>query len=51
VGTIVAWFAVAADDLRMLVGEFLPELLLASLLLLISWAVRRGFRRDARSTF
>jgi hypothetical protein len=48
---MVAWFAVVAEDIRMLANEFLPEALLVSLLLLISWGVRRGFRRDARSTF
>jgi hypothetical protein len=47
----VAWFASMADDLRLLANEFLPELLLVSLLLLIFWGVRRGFRRDVRSTF
>jgi hypothetical protein len=51
VGTTGAWFASMAEDVRLLSNEFLPELLLVSLLLLIAWGVRRGFRRDARSTF
>jgi len=40
-----------AEDVGMLAIEFLPELLLVSSLMLVSWGVRRGFRRDARSTF
>jgi hypothetical protein len=51
VGTTVAWLASMAEDIRLLTNEFLPELLLASVLVLVSWGIRRGFRRDARSTF
>jgi hypothetical protein len=40
-----------AEDVRLLTNEFLPELLLVSVLLLVSWGIRRGFRRAARSTF
>lgn len=40
-----------AEDVGLLANEFLPELLLVSLLLLLSWGIRRGVRRVARSSF
>ena len=49
-GASVAWMVAIGEDLRLLAGEYLPELLLVSLLLLLSWGLRRGFRRDARSS-
>jgi hypothetical protein len=50
VGASVAWLVGIGEDFRLLAMEYLPEFLLVSLLLLLSWGVRRGFRRDARSS-
>jgi hypothetical protein len=50
VGVSAAWLASIAEDIRLLGMEYLPELLLISLILLLSWGIRRGLRRDARST-
>jgi hypothetical protein len=51
VGASAAWVASIGEDVRLLTSAFLPELLLVTLLLVVSWGIRRGFRRDARSTF
>ena len=50
-GASALWLASIGEDLRLLTREFLPELLLVSVLLLISWGIRWGLRRDARSTY
>jgi hypothetical protein len=50
VGAAVAWLASFREDVGLLTNEFLPELLLVSLLLLLVWGIRRGFRRDARQS-
>jgi hypothetical protein len=50
VGVSAAWLASIGEDIRLLGMEYLPELLLISLVLLLSWGIRRGLRRDARST-
>jgi hypothetical protein len=50
VGAVVAWLASVREDITLLVGEFLPEFLLVSLLLIVAWAIRKRFRRDARPT-
>ena len=50
-GASAAWLASIGEDARLLAREYLPELLLISLLLLLFWGIRRGLRRDARSTF
>jgi hypothetical protein len=47
----LAWLAVIREDAGLLANEFLPEFLLVSVLLLALWAVRRLFRRDARSSY
>lgn len=49
-GAAVVWLASVREDVTLLVGEFLPEFLLVSLLLVVFWAVRKRFRRDARPT-
>jgi hypothetical protein len=51
VGASAVWLASIGEDLGLLTREFLPELLLVTVVLLISWGIRRGLRRDARSTF
>jgi hypothetical protein len=51
VGASAAWLASIGEDFRLLGKEYLPELLLISLILLLSWGIRRGLRRDARSTY
>jgi hypothetical protein len=51
VGASAAWLASIGEDARLLAMEYLPELLLISLILLLFWGIRRGLRRDARSTF
>ena len=48
-GLSLAWLASVREDVGLLTNEFLPEFLLITLLLLVLWAVRRVFRRDARS--
>ena len=50
-GASAAWLASIGEDVRLLTSAFLPELVLVTLLLLLSWGIRRGFRRDARPTF
>ena len=45
-----AWLASVGEDVRLLGMDYLPELLLISLVLLLSWGIRRGLRRDARPT-
>jgi hypothetical protein len=50
VGASAVWLASIGEDIRLLAREYLPELLLISLLLLLFWGIRRGLRRDARST-
>jgi hypothetical protein len=51
VGASAAWLASIGEDVRLLTSAFLPELLLVTFLLVVSWGIRRGLRRDARSTF
>jgi hypothetical protein len=51
VGANAAWLVSIGDDARLVAREYLPELLLISLVLLLFWGIRRGLRRDARSTF
>lgn len=45
------WLAAVREDVGLLAGEFLPEFLLVSVLLIAMWLVRRLFRRDARSNY
>jgi predicted O-methyltransferase YrrM len=49
-GPSAVWLASIGEDARLLTNEFLPELLLVSVVLLVSWGLRRGFRRNARTT-
>ena len=48
--TSAAWLASIGGDLWLLGMEYVPELLLISLLSLLFRGIRRGLRRDARST-
>ncbi len=48
---IIAWFASVGEDVSLLTHEFLPEILLVSLLLLVYWLLRRRSRRHVRSTW
>jgi hypothetical protein len=50
VGAAAVWLASVREDVTLLVGEFLPEFLLVSLLLIVFWALRKRFRRDAHPT-
>jgi hypothetical protein len=50
VGASGAWLVSIGEDVRLVLVEYLPELLLISLVLLLFWGIRRGLRRDARST-
>jgi len=45
----LAWLAAVREDVGLLTNEFLPELLLVTVLMLAMWFVRWLFRRDARS--
>lgn len=49
-GAAAVWLASVREDVTLLVGEFLPEFLLVSLLLIVFWALRKRFRRDAHPT-
>ena len=49
-GGVTAWLAAIREDIVLLGGEFLPEFLLVTLLLAVSWALRKRFRRDAPPT-
>ncbi len=49
-GAAFAWLTSIREDIALLTAEFLPEFLLVSLLLIVSWALRKRFRRDARPT-
>lgn len=49
-GWALAWVASIREDIGLLSGEFLPEFLLISLLLLVSWAVRKRLKRNAPPT-
>jgi hypothetical protein len=51
VGATIAWLVSIREDIGLLTHEFLPEFLLVSLLLLISWGLRKRLGRNARSTF
>ena len=46
-----AWLVSISEDVRLVLLEYVPELLLISLVMLLYWGIRRGLRRDARSTF
>jgi hypothetical protein len=48
VGLGLAWLSVVREDVSLLVGEFLPEALLVTVLALLLWAIRR-LSRDLRS--
>jgi hypothetical protein len=50
VGASAAWLLSIGDDVRLLAMEYLPELVLISLVLLLFWGIRRGLHRDARPT-
>jgi hypothetical protein len=51
VGTTIAWLISIREDIGLLTHEFLPEFLLVSILLLVSWGLRKRIGRNARSTF
>jgi hypothetical protein len=51
VGATIAWLVSIREDIGLLTHEFLPEFLLISLLLLVSWGLRRRWGRHARSTY
>jgi hypothetical protein len=50
VGANAAWLVSIGEDVRLVLIEYLPELLLISLVSLLYWGIRRGLRRDARQT-
>lgn len=50
-GTTIVWLVSIREDIGLLTHEFLPEFLLVSLLLLLSWGLRKRLGRNARSTF
>jgi hypothetical protein len=37
------------EDLTLLIDDYLPEILVVSLLVIVSWALRKLFSRNARS--
>jgi hypothetical protein len=51
VGSTLAWLASVREGIVLLTGEFLPEFLLVSFLLVVSWLLRKRFGRHAGSTF
>ena len=46
----MAWLVSVRDGVVLLVDQFLPEFLVVSVLLVVSWALRKRFGRDARPT-
>ena len=49
-GSNAAWLVSIGEDVRLVLMEYAPEVLLISVVLLLFWGIRRGLRRDARST-
>ncbi len=49
-GAAVAWLSSVRDDITLLIGEYLPEILLVSVVLVAFWILRKRFRRNARQT-
>ncbi len=47
-GAVVAWFASVGEDLALLTGEYLPEILLVSFALVIVWVIRSRIKHNAR---
>jgi hypothetical protein len=43
-----AWLTAVREDAGLLTNEFLPEILLVSVVTIVMWLVRRIFRRDVR---
>lgn len=44
--TLYAFFASASEDVSLLSGEYLPELLLVTLLVLVMWTTKWFLTRD-----
>jgi hypothetical protein len=44
-----AWLAAVREDAGLLAAEFLPEILLVSVLMIVMWIARRIFGRRVRS--
>mgnify|MGYP005814161211 CR=1 FL=1 len=45
----IAWLMSVREDLTLLISDDLPEILVVSLLVLVAWALRKLFSRNARS--
>ena len=48
--TIAAWVSSASQDVSLVTGAYLPELLVVTLFVLLSFGIRRVFTRERRSS-
>ena len=48
--SIAAWVFSASDDVSLLTRAYLPELLVVTLFVLLSFGIRRVFTRERRSS-
>jgi hypothetical protein len=46
VGLIAAWVSSASEDVSLLTRAYLPELLVITVFVFVSWAIRRVFSRE-----
>lgn len=49
-GVLSAWVSSASEDVSLLTRAFLPELLLVTVLVVLTFAVKWVFERDRRSS-
>jgi hypothetical protein len=50
VSTLFAWVSSASEDVSLLTRAYLPELLVVTLFVLLSYGIRRVFARERRSS-
>lgn len=50
VGVLSAWVSSASEDVSLFTGAYLPELLLVTLVVLVTWTIRSLLARDRRSS-
>jgi hypothetical protein len=50
VSAIAAWVSSASEDVSLLTRAYLPELLVVTLFVLLSFGIRRVFTRERRSS-
>ena len=45
---LAAWVSSASEDVSLLTNAYLPELLVITVFVLLTWAIRRVFARERR---